>query len=236
MKAVIVAGGKGERLRPFTNNLPKPMLAVGGKPIIEHTLNLFKKNGITDFIISLCYLPDKITDYFGNGQKFGVSINYIFEDENQPLGTAGNIAEAKKYIKSTFIVTYADILRDLSISDMVKFHYQKKAFATLNAYKRFGENPKSSITFNNQNKITSFTERPQKITSDYVWSNGAFYVFEPGIFDFIPQGTFTDFGKNIFPKLLQDKKNLFAYQSSGLFLDIGSEEKLSQAQYIFRVL
>src|SRR5437868_7160562 len=119
MKAIIVAGGRGKRLRPLTDNIPKPMIQIAGKPIIEHTINLFKKNGITDFIISLCYLPHKITEYFGDGKNFGVHIDYMYEKENFPLGTAGNIAAAKNVISGTFIVTYSDIIRDLNITDMI---------------------------------------------------------------------------------------------------------------------
>lgn len=237
MKAIIVAGGKGERLRPLTNNIPKPMVEVGGKPILEHIINLFKRNGIYDFIISLCFLPDKITGYFGNGKKFGVKIEYIYEKEDLPLGTAGNFASARNKIDSTFIVTYADILRELDIVDMIEFHRKKKAFATLNIYKRYGENPKSMVLFNKNKKITTFVERPkpEDLKDDFVWANGSFYIFEPGIFDFIPENTFTDFGKDVFPELLPRNKNLYAYQTDGFFVDIGNKEKLEIARgQIFR--
>jgi mannose-1-phosphate guanylyltransferase / phosphomannomutase len=232
MKAIIVAGGKGQRLRPLTDTLPKPMIAIAEKPILGHIINLFQKNGVTDFIISLCYLPDKITNYFGDGKKFGVTIRYIYEDENVPLGTAGNIADAKAFINETCIVTYADILRELTITDMITFHKKNKAFGTLNIYKRFGPNPKSTVIFDENKKITSFVERPKQeiLHDDFVWSNGSFYIFEPEIFDFIPQKTFKDFGKDVFPKLLKEKKDLYAYPSDGLFIDIGTYEKLEKAK------
>jgi mannose-1-phosphate guanylyltransferase/phosphomannomutase len=232
MKAIIVSGGKGERLRPLTYTLPKPMIEVAGKPVLEHIINLFKKNGIIDFIISVYYLPEKITKYFGDGKKFGVNIEYIYEKENFPLGTAGNIRAAKELIDSTFIVTYADILRDLSIINMVKFHKNKKSFATLNIYKRFGPNPKSMVLFNKNKKIASFVERPkpEELHDNFVWSNGSFYIFEPSIFDFIPQNTFSDFGKDVFPKLLKERKDLFAFPSTGFFIDIGNYEKLEKAR------
>lgn len=263
MKAIITAGGKGERLKPLTDNLPKPMIEVAGKPIIEHIINLFNKNGISDFIITLCFLPEKITDYFGNGRRFGVNIEYIYEKEDFPLGTAGNISAAKSFIDSTFIVTYADILRELNISDMIKFHKDKKAFTTLNTYKRFGDSPKSMIAFDKNKKITSFIERPtfprlplkalakwghsrdlpaelegggnlyKQTNNDFVWSNGSFYIFEQDIFNFIPANTFTDFGRDVFPKLLQLGKSLYAYPSDGLFIDIGNMEKLELARKKF---
>lgn len=231
MKAILVAGGKGERLRPITDTLPKPMVEVAGKPILEHVINLFKKNGLTDFIISVCYLPEKVISYFGSGKKFGVNIEYIYEKENFPLGTAGNIASARNLIDSTFIVTYADILRDLNIAEMVKFHKNKEGIATLNIYERSGKNPKSMVLFNKNKKITNFIERPksEEIHRNYVWANGSFYIFEPEIFDFIQRNTFTDFGKDVFPKLLKEKKNLFAFQTTGLLIDISNHEKLTKA-------
>ena len=98
MKAIIIAGGKGERLRPLTNTLPKPMLEVVGKPILEHAINLLKNYGINEFIISVCYLPEKITEYFGNGKKFNINIKYIYEKEDSPLGTAGNIEIGRAHV------------------------------------------------------------------------------------------------------------------------------------------
>jgi mannose-1-phosphate guanylyltransferase/phosphomannomutase len=129
--AIIVAGGQGTRLRPLTDTKPKPMVEVAGKPILEHTLNLFKKHGVTDFIFALCYLPQVIIDYFGDGSRFGVSIKYTFEDPNQPLGTAGAILASQGEISSTFIVTYADVLRDLDVKGMINQHLQSGSVATL---------------------------------------------------------------------------------------------------------
>src|SRR3990167_3201210 len=113
MKMIIVAGGKGTRLRPLTNEIPKPMINIQGKPILEHILLHARQYGIAEFIFSLCYLPNIITEYFGTGEKWNVKIDYIYEDQNMPKGSAGGIVDAKKYINDTFIVTYADILRDL---------------------------------------------------------------------------------------------------------------------------
>ena len=97
MQAIIVAGGKGERLRPITDKIPKPMVEVKGKTILEHTISLLKNNGVTDLILALCYLPEVIVEHFGNGEKFGVNIKYTFEDPKNPLGTAGAIRESKKW-------------------------------------------------------------------------------------------------------------------------------------------
>lgn len=236
MKAIIVAGGRGKRLKPITENLPKPMVEVNGKPILLHIINLFKKYGIKDFIITLCYLPDVITNYFGGGKKFGVNITYTYEDPKKPLGTAGAISLAKNLIDDTFIVTYADILRDFDISEMVNFHKKNKAFATINIYRRKSEGSKSVAVLGKNKKVTKFVESPNQKTKGqkYILSNGSFYIFEPGIFNFISEGKKADFGFDIFPKLLKSKINIFGFFSRGYLIDIGNIEKLEFARRTFK--
>lgn len=236
MKAVIVAGGRGERLRPLTDKIPKPMIKVNDVPILTHIINLLKANGIDELIMTLCYLPEIITSYYRNGKEFGIKIRYIYEDINFPLGTAGSIAEAKKYIKSTFIVTYGDILRELDIRDMIRFHFKNNAFATLNSYKRFGNNPKSMLNINEKGKLNRFIERPKININEngYVWANGSFYIFEPQIFKYITINKFSDFGKDIFPNLIKNKERVYAFKSNGYFIDIGSKEKLKKAEELFK--
>lgn len=233
MKVVILAGGRGERLQPLTNKLPKPMIEVAGKPILEHIINLFKKNNIREFIITLCYLPDKINSYFKDGSSFGVKINYVIEDKNKPLGTAGGVGLAKKFIKDTFVVTSGDILRELDIKTMINYHKKKKTFATLNVYKRFGPNPKSMVIFDKNRKIIRFIERPKLHDKNFVWANGSFYIFEPEIFNFIPENKPSDFGKDIFPKLLASNKSIFAFPTNDYFTDLGNLEKLERARKTF---
>lgn len=235
MKAIIVAGGKGTRLRPLTNNEPKPMVEVAGKPILEHIVRQLQANGVNEFIFALCYLPKVIENYFGDGSKFGVKIDYIYEDEQIPLGTAGSISQASNMIDDTFIVTYADILRNLNVRDMIANHKRDKALATISVYKRFGSNPKSMVLFNSQHKIKSFIERPnlKEIKNNFVWSNGSFYIFEPEIFSLIPHNTRVDFGKDIFSLLLAENKKIYCYPTNDFFIDISNSEKLSLAKANF---
>lgn len=229
MKAIIVAGGRGERLRPLTDTVPKPMIEVDGKPILEQVIQLLKRHGVTDIIVALCYLPKQIQDHFGNGKKFGVNIAYTLE--SKPMGTAGAITLASQHIHDTFIVTYADILRELDVTDMVKQHKNKKAFTTLHVYKRFGKDPKSKIVFDKNKRIQQFIERPGESKKPFVWANGSFYIFEPEIFSYIPKNKPSDFGKDIFPKLLSVGRSLFAYPTDGYFMDIGNLEKLNMARW-----
>ncbi|MBI5452379.1 nucleotidyltransferase family protein [Candidatus Gottesmanbacteria bacterium] len=230
MKAIILAGGRGERLKPLTDSIPKPMIEAAGKPILEHIISQMKKHGIKDFIIALYYLPKVITSYFGNGSKLGVNIQYTFE--NLPMGTAGAVLPSKKFIKETFIVTYADILRDLDITAMTAQHQKKKALATINIYKRKSRNAKSCVIFDNNGKVIKFVERPskKKLKGKFIWANGSFYVFEPEIFSYIPQNKPSDFGKDIFPDVLTAKKSIYVYPSNDYFIDIGNKEKLSLAR------
>lgn len=227
--AVILAGGKGERLKPITEIIPKPMVNVGGKPILEHIINLLAKNGVTKIIISLCYKPQIIKDYFKDGRKFGVKISYIYENENRPLGTAGAIAKLKNKFNRTFIVLYGDILRELNLKELLNFHFKKKGIGTICVYENKKPNPKSLILYNKNKKITSFIERPKKTNNKKVWSNASFYVFEPDIYKYISYNQFADFGKDIFPKLIKDDKLIFAYKCRGYFLDIGDIIKLEKA-------
>jgi len=240
MIAVIVAGGKGTRLKPITNKIPKPMVKIGNKPILEHILIMFKKQGILEFIFALCYKPTLITNYFENGHKFGVNIKYTYEDQNFPLGTAGAILSSQKFINKTFVVTYADILRDLDINQMLKFHSKNNAFATINTYQHFS-NPKSIIVFNKKNKVTEFIERPDqnqikenKNPNGSVWSNASFYILEPQIFSYIPKNKKTDFGYDVFPKTLSDNKTIYTYPSLGYFTDIADITSLKKARESYK--
>ncbi len=237
MKAIIVAGGRGERLRPITDKIPKPMVEISGRPILLHIINLFKKHGISDFIIPLCYLPNVITEFFGDGSKFGVKIIYTYEDPQNPLGTAGAISLAKDLINNTFIVAYADILRDLDINKMIDFHKKNGSFATINIYRRKSKDAKSAIIIDKNKKMVKFIERPNQKTKEqeYIWVNGSFYIFEPEIFEFIPNDKKVDFGSDIFPKLLKSNKNLFGFIFKGYLVDIGNIEKLEYARRTFRL-
>jgi mannose-1-phosphate guanylyltransferase/phosphomannomutase len=232
MKAIILAGGKGERLRPITENMAKPMVQVQGKPVLEHLINLLKKHGITDLIICLCYLPDSVTSYFGDGTDFGVRIEYIFEDPNVPLGTAGSVLSLSRRENEDFIVVYADILRDLDISEMIKYHNENRSIATLNVYREYKQVPRSQIIFDENQKIVNFVEHPDIENKDgsFVYTNGSFYILSPEILKNIEPKMPLDFSLDIFPVLLEKKLPLLAFPSFGYFLDIGTKEKLAGAQ------
>lgn len=229
IKAVILAGGKGERLKPLTQTIPKPMVKIGSVPILEHNILILKKGGIDDIVISLCYLPEVIQNHFGDGKKWNVKISYISEPQNSPLGTAGSVGLLRTKINDTFIVSYGDSLRQLDVKKLIKLHLDKKGIGTICLHKNTNKKPKSIVEFNNMGGIISFRENPSTKIKKIPWSNAGFYVFEPEVFSFIPENVFFDFAKDVFPAIIRSPKKLFSYPLSGYFLDIGNVDKFNQA-------
>ena len=230
IKAVILAGGRGERLKPLTNHIPKPMIRINNKPLLLYDIELFRNYGIVDIILSVCYLPQVIKNYFGNGKKFGINISYSLENKHKPLGTSGAIKKLQKKIRQTLILCYGDTLRQINIRKLLEFHREKKATATICIYENKRPNPKSSVIYDENNRIISFEERPKELKIAKVWSNAGLYVLEPEIFSYIPKTGPSDFGKDVFPKLLMNDSRIYAYIQKGYFLDIGTKEKIIIAE------
>ncbi len=232
-QVIVVAGGRGTRLAPLTDTVPKPMVEVAGKPILEHTLNHFASFGFRKFILCLCYLPEKIEDYFGDGSKFGLQIEYGYEDPNEPLGSAGAVSLVEKHICGSFFVTYADILRHLDLIDLWSFHKGNGGLATLALHSSQSILPRSKILFDKKSKkIEGFIEHPtpDQVTERPVWANGSLYLFEREIFDHLPYGKKFDFGSDIFPLLLKEGKSIYGYPNDDYLIDIGTLEKLHLAE------
>lgn len=225
MKAFILAAGAGTRLRPLTFECPKPMIPLLNKPVIEHTINNLKKHNVDSIVMNLHTLPKKITDYFGDGKKFGININYSLEESL--LGTAGGLKKCKKFFDSTFIVMSGDGLSNIDLTSAVEFHKKKKALATM-VLKKIGMKFPYGITLTDRkNKIINFVEKPTwgSVFSDTV--NTGIYVFEPEIFKYIPDG-FYDFGHDLWPKLLKLQKPIYAYLMNDYWTDIGNIDEYKQ--------
>ncbi len=222
MKAFILAAGAGTRLRPLTYECPKPMISLLNKPVIEHTIDNLKKHNIDSVVMNLHTLPKMITDYFGNGKKFGIDINYSMEENL--LGTAGGLKKCKSFFDSTFVVMSGDGLSNVDLTSAVAFHKKKKALATM-VLKKIETKFAYGITLTDRfNRIVNFVEKPSwgSVFSDTV--NTGIYIFEPEIFRYIPDG-FYDFGKDLWPKLLKLKKNIYAYLMNEYWTDIGNIEE-----------
>jgi len=229
IKAIIMAGGEGTRLRPLTCNRPKPMIPVVNKPVIEHAVNLLKRHNITDIIISLFYIPEVIQNYFGDGSEWDVNITYSVEET--PLGTAGGVKKAIGNSTDTFLVLSGDGIIDFNISEILKFHEEKKSKFTI-ILNRVNEPTEYGIVITNDNgEIEKFLEKPSwsEVFSDT--ANTGMYVIEPEIVNkFIPPKTKFDFSLNLFPLLQKKKISLYGYIADGYWCDVGNLTSYSDVQ------
>jgi len=221
VKAVIVAGGLGTRLRPLTLKTPKPMLKIGKKPILEHLIDWNKKNGVKSFVICVSYLRENIEDYFKDGKKFGVDIEYAVS--NKPLATAGQLKTAEDFIDDTFVCVYGDSLFDFSLRNMIKQHKAKKSFVTmaLNEYKTNLEY--GVIDTSKTGKVLSWEEKPE-IKANI---NIGCYVMEPDVFRLIPKNK--PYGMDNVIKKAMKKKLVSGFITKKSFTDIGNKKSYEQA-------
>ena len=227
MKAVIMAGGEGTRLRPLTSNQPKPMMPLANRPMMEHIVRLLRDHGFEDIVVTVAFLANAIRTYFGDGSEFGVRM--VYATEESPLGTAGSVRNAMDELDDRFLVISGDVLTDLDLSAAVRFHEERGALATI-ALKAM-ENPLEFgiVITNPDGSIERFLEKPTwgQVFSDTI--NTGVYVCEPEIFDYIPGGTQVDFSAEVFPQLLADGKPLFGYVSEGYWEDVGTLEAYVKA-------
>ena len=218
-----MAGGFGTRLKPLTNNIPKPMVPVVNKPMLEHLFTLLKKHNIKDYIILLFYQPDIIKNYFGNGKKFGVNIEYVQPDRD--YGTAGAVKLSEPFIKGNFLVISADVLTNFDLTQLYNFHKRKNSVATISLYSSDNPLQYGIILTNREGKIVRFLEKPSssEIFSDTI--NTGIYYFKKDVFKHIPEGESYDFSKDLFPKLLTNNIPLFGFKNTGYWKDVGTLEE-----------
>ncbi len=222
--AFILAGGKGTRLRPITNEIPKPMVPLHDKPILQHALDLFKKYNITEIVMSIGYKGDKIKEYFGNGTRFGVNITYV--EETEPLGTAGPLNLARQYLTDTFVMCNADELKNVDLSEMYLFHKENAAMATI-ALTTVADPSVYGVAKLMGSKILEFIEKPEAGTSPSNLINAGLYILEPVILDIIAKGA-SSIEREVFPKIATDGK-LFGFPFSGQWFDTGTLERYEEA-------
>jgi mannose-1-phosphate guanylyltransferase / phosphomannomutase len=222
-QAVIMAGGFGTRLKPLTNSIPKPMVPIVNKPMLEHLFVLLKMHNITDYIMLLYYQPDIIKNYFGDGSKFGVKIEYVLPDRD--YGTAGAVKLSEKYIKDDFLVISGDVLTDFDLTSLENFHTDKNSIATISLYSSDNPLQYGIVLTDKEKRIVRFLEKPSssEVFSDTI--NTGVYYFNKKIFDYIPEGENYDFSKDLFPDLLKKNVSLFGYKSKGYWRDVGTLEE-----------
>ncbi len=229
MKAVIMAGGEGARLRPLTCDRPKPMVPLMDRPIMAYIIELLSRHGIKEQAVTLQYLPEQIEEYFGDGSSCDVALRYFLEDE--PLGTAGSVKNASSFLDETFLVISGDCLTDMDLSEAIAFHRQKKAFVTIVLTPQDNPLEYGVVMVDEQGRIIRFLEKPSwgEVFSDTV--NTGIYIIEPEVLDYIPPQKKFDFSKDLFPLLLKEGKALFGCSLQGYWCDIGSLEQYRQTNY-----
>jgi mannose-1-phosphate guanylyltransferase / phosphomannomutase len=221
MKAVIMAGGFGTRLRPLTMNIPKPMVPIVNIPIMHRIITLLKKNGITDIVALVYYQPDVIMNYFKDGKDFGVNITYVKAEAD--FGTAGSVKNAENFIgEDEFLVISGDVLTDIDLSKAIEYHHDKKSKATIVITRVKNPLPYGIVIVRDSGEIIRFLEKPSwgEVFSDTI--NTGIYVLDPSVLEFIPYKQEFDFSKNLFPLLLEKKFPFYGYIAESYWRDIGT--------------
>lgn len=223
MQSVILAGGKGTRMRPLTLHTPKPVMPLVGQPFLNYQLDLLKRAGIKDVILSLSYQPHKIEDIFGDGSHHGVRIRYLVEP--QPLGTAGAYRNAADIIDSPTIVFNGDVLTDIDLNDVLAFHKERDAKATIVLTPVENPSAYGLVLTDGDGRVERFLEKPKsdEITTDTI--NAGVYVLDPSILEHIPENENYSFEYDLFPSLLERKIPVFGYVSRSYWIDIGTPSR-----------
>ena len=227
MKAVILAGGLGTRLQPYTNSLPKPMLPLGEKPILEHLIEWVRKNDVKEIVLCVSYLRKKIEDYFQDGKRFGVKIEYAIS--NKPLATAGQLKTAEKFIDDTFVCLYGDSIYNFSLRNMIAHHKKDKSSVTMSLYNYKFNLKYGVIDTTNIGRVTSWNEKPEFSAK----INMGCYVMEPEVLQLIPKNK--SYGMDdVIRKVLVKRKKVSSVVSTKGFLDIGDKDTYEKANDEYR--
>src|SRR3954447_21471856 len=229
MRAVVMAGGEGTRLRPLTSNQPKPMVPIVGKPCMEHILELLRDHGFQEIVVTVAFLPQSIRSYFGDGSSLGVEIEYSVEET--PLGTAGSVRLASDRLEDTTLIISGDALCDIDLTQLVEFHRERNAAVTIGL--KSVENPLEFgiVVTDEDGKVERFLEKPSwgQVFSDTI--NTGIYVLEPEVLKHVPTDRPYDFSKELFPLLLEMGRPIYGYVCEGYWQDIGNLDQYRQANF-----
>ncbi|MER7809789.1 MULTISPECIES: mannose-1-phosphate guanyltransferase [Streptomyces] len=229
MKAVVMAGGEGTRLRPMTSSMPKPLLPVANRPIMEHVLRLLKRHGLNETVVTVQFLASLVKNYFGDGEELGMELTYA--NEEKPLGTAGSVKNAEEALKDdTFLVISGDALTDFDLTDLIAFHKEKGGLVTV-CLTRVPNPLEFGITIVDEGgQVERFLEKPTwgQVFSDTV--NTGIYVMEPEVFDYVEADVSVDWSGDVFPQLMKEGKPIYGYVAEGYWEDVGTHESYVKAQ------
>ncbi len=227
MKAVILCAGEGERLRPLTLTTPKPLLPIGGRPLVEHTIDWLRGYGATDLLINLHHLGERIESHLGDGRRFGVRISYSHEAVIQ--GTAGALRAFADALDAAFLVIYGDVLTHLDLDRLRADRVRTAGIGTLVAQRTDRPEDCDILEVDETRRITALHRAPGSFAYGNLGS-AALYLLEPEILDYIPEGGAPDFVADVFPRALAAGERLYAYESEEELLDIGTPERYKAAQ------
>ena len=235
MQAVIIAGGKGTRLRPLTYGCPKPMLPLIDRPFLEWMIDRCRKASVCDILLNVQYQARQVIDYFGDGDRFGVKIRYV--EESTPLDTAGAIKLAEPYFTGESLIVFnADVLTNLDLLALIRFHKETQADATLTLTRVPDITPFGLVEIDAQNQVQAFREKPNAeqavefLAQGVNTINAGTYVLEPKIFDIYPTGEPLSFERKVFPNVLERGLKMMGFVSDGYWMDMGTPEKYFQSQ------
>lgn len=221
---MVLVGGLGTRLRPLTYVVPKPMLPIAGKPLLEHTVNYLKEHDITDVVLCVAYLKRQIMDYFKDGSSLGVKIRYAEADV--PLGTAGQLRTAVEMIHDTFLAMNGDIVTSLNLTGLMEFHARNKGIGSIALKKYEVKIPYGYVEISQpESVVMRFQEKP---SLSYL-ANAGIYVFERRVFDFIPPNKVVSLETEVFPKLISSGERLHGYYEDAFWADIGDLQDYEKA-------
>jgi mannose-1-phosphate guanylyltransferase len=223
MKAVVLAGGEATRLRPLTCNTPKMMVPVLNRPFLEHLVNYLKAHDIVDIVLAVGKLPRQVRDHLGDGSRLGVSI--VYSTESFPMGTAGAVKNAEKFLYEPFFVFNGDIFSDIDLSAMRRAHIESRAIASLALTPVEDPTVYGVVDTDGRGMVRRFTEKPRRedVTTNMI--NAGIYFLEPEVLDFIASNAFSMFERDVFPALLQQGRDILSYPSSDYWIDIGTPDK-----------
>lgn len=226
--ALILAGGKGTRLSQIRSDIPKPMMPVLGKPILEYQINLLKEHEFTDVWLIVNHLYKHIEEYFGNGENFGINIHYFIEPK--PLGTVGGVKALERHLKEPFLVLYGDVMMNMDLNRLIQFHHNKSASATLVVHPNDHPYDSDLLDVDGQDKVCAFYAKPHPQNLIYRnLVNAAAYVFNPEVLNYLEAGVKADFGKDIFPTL-HEKIDVYAYNTPEYLKDMGTPDRLYKVE------
>lgn len=230
MKAMALAAGKGTRLFPLTGEVPKPMAPVVDTPIIEHIFDLLASHGVNKVYVNIHHLADTLLEAYGETSRVN-GMEVCLSREERLLGTAGGVRRLAEEFDDTFVVVSGDALTDVDISELVAFHKERDALATIALRRVYDTSEFGVVDVDEEGNIKGFQEKPDPQDAISTLANTGVYVFEPRVLDYVPEDTFFDFAKDVFPRFLENGEKFVGYQGNFYWSDIGTLQAYREAQY-----